>query len=142
MELVLGRKMRLPAVTDFNLCEPVLFKPTSTKRTVSATFNIRREMNTSFILLENINETVLFSDNQTAGLKPDDIKTEPTDQQSTDSHSENSRDKLDVSSPNSNEQTSVEQLSGATTTSSRNKKKNPKDLEKLGEQCVKCKKLH
>ncbi|XP_075258669.1 uncharacterized protein LOC142350643 isoform X3 [Convolutriloba macropyga] len=30
VELDLGRKVRLPAVTDFDLCEPVLFKPTST----------------------------------------------------------------------------------------------------------------
>ena len=67
---------------------------------------------------------MLVSDNQIALLEPDDNK-------STDSQSENSRDKIDVASPNSNEETSLtegEQLSGATRTSSR--KKQP---ERFGE---------
>ena len=56
--------------------------------------------------------------------------TGSTDQQSTDSQSESSRDNIDMASPNSTEETSVterEQPSGATRTSSRNKKQ-PKRL--------------
>ena len=120
VELLLGRKVRLPAVTDFDLCERVLFKPTNSSPTVSATFIIRKGMNNSFVQPENSNKTVLVSNNQIARLEPDDIKTE-----STDSQSESSRDDIDAASTNSTEETSViegEQPSVATTTSSRNKK--------------------
>ena len=34
VELLLGRKVRVPAVTDFDLCERVLFKPTNSSPTV------------------------------------------------------------------------------------------------------------
>ena len=117
VELLLGRKVRL---TDFDLCERVLFKPTNSSPTVPATFIIRKGMNTSFIQPENSNKTVFFSDNQIARLEHHDIKTESTDPQS-----ESSRDDIDVASPNSTEETSVvkgEQPSLATRTSSRNKK--------------------
>ena len=107
VELVLGRKVRLPAVTHFSLCEPVIFKLTSTLPRVPATFIICKGMNTSFIQPENSNRRVLFSDSQIALLEPDDIKTESTDQQSTDSQFENSRDNIDVASSNSNDETSV-----------------------------------
>ena len=120
VELLQGRKIRLPAVTDFDLCERVLFKPMNSSPTVPATLVIRKGMNTSFIQRENSNKTVLVSDNQIARLEPDDIKTE-----STDSQSESSREDIDVASPNSTEETSVvegEQPSVATRTSSRNKK--------------------
>ena len=120
VELLLGRKVRLPAVTDFDLCEQVLFKPTNSSTTIPATFIIRKRMNTSFIQPEISNKTVLVSDNQIAQLEPDEIRTE-----STNSQSESSRDDIDVVSPNSTEETSVvegEQLSVATRTSSRNKK--------------------
>ena len=102
VELLMGRKVRLPAVTDFDLCERVEFKPTNSSPTVPATFNIRKGMNTSFIQPENSNKTVLVIDNQIARLVPDDIKTE-----STDSQSESSRDDIDVASPNSTQETSV-----------------------------------
>ena len=128
VEQLLGRKIRLPAVTDFDLCERVLFKPTNSSPPIPATFIIRKGMNTSFIQPENSNKRVLVSDNQIALLESDDIKTE-----STDSQSESSRDDIDVASPNSTEETSVvegEQPSVATRTSSRIKN-NQKDLEKL-----------
>ena len=120
VELLLGCKVTLPEVTDFDLCERVLFKPTNSLPTVPATFIIRKGVNTSFIQLENSNKTVLVSDNQIARLEPNDIKTE-----STDSQSESSRDDIDVASPSSTEETSGvegEQPSVATKTSSRNKK--------------------
>ena len=125
--LLLGRKVRLPAVTDFDLCERVLFKPKNSSPTVPADFFIRKGRNNSFIQPENSNNTMLVSDNQIARLVPDDIKTE-----STDSLSESSRDDIDVASPNSTDETSVverEKLSVATRTSSRNKKQ----PERLGE---------
>ena len=128
VELLLGRKIGLPAVTDFDLCERVLFKPTNSLATVPATFIIRKGMNTPFIQPENSNKTVLVSDIQIARLEPDNIKTE-----STASQSESSRDDIEVASPNSTEETSVvegEQTSVATRTSSKIKN-NQKDLEKL-----------
>ena len=81
---------------------------------------------------------MLVSDNQIARLETDDFLTESTDQQSTDSQSEseNSRDNIDVASPNSNEENSVtegEQSSGATRTSTRNKKQ----PERFGEAILK-----
>ena len=86
-------------------------------------------MSTSFIQPESSNKTVPVSDNQLA----DDIKTESTDHQSTDSQFESSRDNIDVASPISNGKTSVtegEQFSGAMRfLSSHNN--DQKDLEKL-----------
>ena len=73
VELLRGRKVRLPAVTDFGLCEQVLFKPTNSSPKVSSSFIIRKGMNNSFIQPENSNKTVLVSDNQIARLEPDDI---------------------------------------------------------------------
>ena len=102
VELLLGRKVRLPAVTDIDMCERVLFKPTNSSPTVPATFFIRKGMNTSFIPPKISNKTVLVSDNKVACLEPDYIKTE-----STDSQSECSRDDIDVASPNAAEETSV-----------------------------------
>ena len=102
VELLLGHTVKLPAVTDFDLCERVLFKPTNSSPTVPATFIIRKGMNTSFIQPKNSNKTVLVSDNRIARQEPEDNKTE-----STDSQSESSRDDIDVALPNSTEETSV-----------------------------------
>ena len=118
VELLLGRKLKLPAVTDVNLCKRVLIKPTNSSPTIPATFIIRKGVNTLFIQPENSNKTVFVSDNQIARLEPDDIKTESSDPQS-----ESSRDDIEAASPNSTEETSVvegEQPSVATRTSSRN----------------------
>ena len=79
VELLLAHRVRLTAVTDFDLCERVLFKLTNSTPTVPATFIIHKGMNTSFIQPEKSNKTVLVSDNQIAQLEPDDIKTESTD---------------------------------------------------------------
>ena len=64
VELLLGRKVRTPVVTDFDLCERVLFKPANSSPTIAATYIIRKRMKTSFIQLENSNKTVIVSDNQ------------------------------------------------------------------------------
>ena len=86
LELLLGRKVRLPEVRDIDLFEAVLSKTMSISPTVPATFIIRKRMNTSFIQPENTNKTLLVSENQIMG--PDNIKTESIDQQLTDSQSE------------------------------------------------------
>ena len=69
VELLLGRRVRLPAIADFDLCEPI-FK--SNEKTVPATI-IRKGLNTSF----NSARTILVSDNQIARLDEDNVKTEP-----------------------------------------------------------------
>ena len=66
LELLLGRKVRHRAVTDFDLYKPVFFKPTSTSPTVPAFFIIRKGMNTSFMPPANSNKTIHVSDNQIA----------------------------------------------------------------------------
>ena len=43
VELLLGRKVRLPSVTDFDLSDPVLFKPTSRSSTVPVVSIVRKK---------------------------------------------------------------------------------------------------
>ena len=76
VELLLKRRVRVPAIADFDLCEPILFKANEKTKTVPATFIIRKGLNTSFIQPEN-SRTVLVSDNQIARLDEDNVKTEP-----------------------------------------------------------------
>ena len=77
VELVLGSKVRLTAIADFDLCEPILFKANEKTKTVPATFIIRKELNTSFIQPENSTRIIRVSDNQIARLEEDNVKTEP-----------------------------------------------------------------
>ena len=77
VELLLGRWVRLPAIWDFDLCEPILFKANEKTKTIPATFIIRKGLNTSFIQPENSTRTILVSDNQIARLDADSVKTEP-----------------------------------------------------------------
>ena len=77
VELLLGRRVRLPAIADFDFCEPILFKANEKTKTVPATFIIRKGLNTSFIQPENSARTVLVSENQIARLDEDNVKTEP-----------------------------------------------------------------
>ena len=76
VELLLGRIVRLPAIADFNLCEPIFFKANEKTKKVPATFIIRKGLNTSFIQPENSAKTILVSDNQIARLDEDNVKTE------------------------------------------------------------------
>ena len=78
VELLLGRRVRLPAIADFDLCEPILFKANENTKTVPAIFIIRKGLNTSFIQPENSARTILVSDNQIARLDEDNLKIEPT----------------------------------------------------------------
>ena len=77
-ELLLGRRVRLPAIADFDLCEPILFKANEKTKTVPATFIIRKGLNTSFIQPKNSAGTILVTKKQIARLDEDNVKTEPT----------------------------------------------------------------
>ena len=74
---MLGRRVRLPAIADFDSCEPILFKANEKTKTVPATFIIRKGLNTSFIQPENSARTILVSDNKIARLDGENVKTEP-----------------------------------------------------------------
>ena len=76
VDLLLGPRVRLPAIADFDLCKPFLFKANQKTKTVPATFIIRNGLNTSFIQPENSARTILLSDNQVARLDEDDMKIE------------------------------------------------------------------
>ena len=78
-------------------------------------------MKSSFILSGISIKTVHVSDKQIALLEPDDIKTDSTDQQSTDSKSENRKDNIKVASANSNEEKMKENNLQATRNSTRTK---------------------
>ena len=67
VEHLLGRRVRLPAIADFDLCGPILFKANKKTKTAPATF----------IQRENSARTILVSDNQIARLDEDNVKTEP-----------------------------------------------------------------
>ena len=69
--------MRLPAIADLELCEPTIFKANEKTKTVPATFNIKKGLNTVFIKPENSTRTILVSDDQIARPDQDNVKTEP-----------------------------------------------------------------
>ena len=77
VELLLGRRIRLPTLADFDMCEPILFKANEKTKTVPATFIIRKGLSTSFLQPENSARTILVTDNQIARLDEDKVKTEP-----------------------------------------------------------------
>ena len=76
VELLLGRRVRLPAIADLDLCEPILFKANEKKKTVPVTYLIRKVLNTSLIQPKNSTRTILVSDNLIARLEKDIVKTE------------------------------------------------------------------
>ena len=77
VELLSRRRVRLPAIGVFDLCEPILFKANEKTQTVPATFIVRKGLNTSFIQPENSTWTILVIDNQIARLDEDIVKTQP-----------------------------------------------------------------
>ena len=95
VELLLGRRVRLPAIADFDFCEPILFKANEKTKTVPATFSIRKGLNTSSIQPENSARIFLVSDNQIARLDEDNVKTEPAGEE-TISHSEQQLQSTDL----------------------------------------------
>ena len=81
VEILLGRRVRLPAIADFEFYEPILFKFKEKTKTVPATFIIRKGFNTSFIQPENSARTIIVSDNQIVRLEEDNVKPEPAVQE-------------------------------------------------------------
>ena len=77
VELLLGRRVRLPAIADFDSCEPILLKASEKTKIVPATFIISKGLNTSLLQPENSTRTIRVSDNPIARLDEDKMKTEP-----------------------------------------------------------------
>ena len=80
------------------ICVISLFHANEQFASSSNAFFILERMNTSLIKPENINDTVLVSENEIERFEFNNIKTESTDQ--------HSRDNLKMASPNSTEETS------------------------------------
>ena len=76
IELLLGRRVGLPAIADFDLCENILYKAKEKTETIPATFIIRNGLNTFFLQHENSTRTIPVSDKQNARLDEDSVKTE------------------------------------------------------------------
>ena len=53
IERLLGRRVRLPAIADFYLCESIRFQANEKTKTIPATFIIKKDLNTLFIQLDN-----------------------------------------------------------------------------------------
>ena len=75
--------MKLPAIADFDLCEPIRFKSNETTKIVLVTFIIRKGLITVVIQLENSKRIILVSDNQIARLDEDNAKTEEPVEETT-----------------------------------------------------------
>ena len=136
VELLLGRRVRLPAIADFDLCEPILFKANEKTKTVPATFIIRKGLSPSFILPENSARTILVSDNHIARLDGDNEKTEPAVEE-TISQSEQKLQNTDVGSSlqdgASAASSSAEHQQPETSEPSRTSTRNRKQPDKFGE---------
>ena len=134
--LLLRRRVRLPAITDFDLYEPILFKANKKTKTVPATFLIRNGLNTSFIQPENSARTILVSDNQFARLDEDNVKTEPAVGE-TISQSEQQLQSTDVGPSLQNEASaatsSAEHQQPENSEPSRTSTRNRKQPDRLGE---------
>ena len=136
VEILLGRRVRLPAIADFDLCEPILFKANENTKTVPATFIIRKGLNTSFIQPENSARTILVSDNQIARLDEDNVKTEPAVEE-TISQSELQPQNTDVGPSHQDEASaatsSAEHQQPETSEPSRTSTRNRKQPDRFGE---------
>ena len=75
-ELRSRRRVRLTAIVDFGLCEPILFNANEKTKTVGATFVIRKGLKTSFIQPETSSRTPLVSDNPITRLEEDNVEAE------------------------------------------------------------------
>ena len=137
VQLLLRRRVRLPAVADFDLCEPILSKANEKTKRVPATITIRKGLKTSFIQPKNAAQTILVNDNQIARLKEDNVKTEPAAEE-TKSESEPKLQSTDVG-PSHQDDASAATLSAEhqqpepsepSRTSTRNRKQ-PTDMENL-----------
>ena len=136
VELLLGRRVRLPAIADFDLCEPILFKASEKTNTVPATFIIRKGLNKSFIQPENSARTILVGDNQIARLDEDNVKTEPAVEE-TISQSELQPQNTDVGPSHQDEASAAtstaEHQQPETSEPSRTSTRNRKQPDRFGE---------
>ena len=136
VELLLGRRLRLPAIADFDLCEPILFKANEKTKTIPATFIIKKGLNTSFIQTEYSAPTILVSHNQIARLDEDNVKTEPAVKE-TISQSEQQLQSTDVGPSLQDEASaatsSAEHQQSETSEPSRTSTKNRKQPDRFGE---------
>ena len=136
VELLLGRRVRLPAIADFDLCEPNLFKANVKTKPVPASFIIRKGLNTSFIQAENSARTILVSGNQIARRDEDNVKTEPAVEE-TISQSEQQLQNTDVRPSLQDEASaatsSAEHQQPETSEPSRTLTRNRKQSDRLGE---------
>ena len=136
VELLLGRRVRLPAIADFHLCKPILFKANEKTKTVFATFIIRKDLNTSFMQPKNSARSILVSDNQIARLDEDNVKTEPAVEE-TKSQSDQQLQNTDVG-PSLQDEASVatssaEHKQPKTSDRSRTSTRNRKQPDRFGE---------
>ena len=136
VEILLGRRVRLPAIADFDLCEPNLFKANEKTKPVPASFIIRKGLNTSFIQAENSARTILVSGNQIARRDEDNVKTEPAVEE-TISQSEQQLQNTDVRPSLQDEASaatsSAEHQQPETSEPSRTLTRNRKQSDRLGE---------
>ena len=136
VELLLGRRVRLPAIADFDLCEPILFKANENTKAVPATFIIRKGLNTSFIQPENSARTTLVSENQIARLDEDNVKIEPAVEENT-SQSKQQLQSTDVGPSLQDEASaatsSAEHQQPETSEPSRTSTRNRKQPDRFGE---------
>ena len=77
VEPLLRRRVRLQAIADFDLCEPILYKANEKTKTIPDTFIIRKTLNTSLIQPKKSTRTILMNDNQFAIIEEDNVKTKP-----------------------------------------------------------------
>ena len=136
VELLLGSRVRLPAIADFDLCEPILFKANEKTKRVPATFIIRKGLNTYVIQPENSARTILVSDNQIVRLDEDNVKTEPAVEE-TISQSEQQLQSTDVGPSLQDEASaatsSAEHQQPETSEPSRTSTRNRKQPDRFGE---------
>ena len=136
VELLMGRRVRLPAIAYFDLCEPILFKANEKTVAAPAAFIIWKGSNTSFRQPENSTRTILVSDNQITRLDEHKLKTEPAKEESI-SQSEPQLQNTDVGLTHEDEASaatsSAEHQQPETSEPSRTSTRNRKQPDRFGE---------
>ena len=73
-ELLLGRRVKLPAIAEISLWKTLLFKINEKTKTIPVASNIRKALNTFFKRLETSIQTILVSECQTTRLHENNVK--------------------------------------------------------------------
>ena len=135
-KLLLGRRVRLPTIADFDLCEPILFQANEKTKTVPATFLIRKDLSTSLMQPENSARTILVSDHQIARLDEDNVKTEPAAEETvsqSEQQVQNTDAELSLQDEASAGTSSAEHQQSETSEPSRTSTRNRKQPDRFGE---------